>query len=355
MKQWIDKKMKFKQLKIKYGKLALVLFLTILIWVWADLAQTENFAVSGATINIAKTMGPGLLVNFSGQQSVSIDKIIFRGPASRVADIKRRLNEGSLAFEFFLDVQQQAMASAGEHILDIAGFLKRSDQIKQLGLTVELCEPDKVAVNIISLEKKSFTVRCVDEYRNPVKIATVEPALVEIFAPADYSGQAEVQLTTLEIKQSAAAAITKTPYIELADGQIRRSSTTVEIATLAQQERLRAETIQNTTLGLILSANLQGKYKIEIVNLEAVISAVAIRSTAEAKRAYENMRYQVILEIDDNDKDIISIDEPLRKELIYNFPSEYIRKDEIILNQPPVVARFRLVPISKTDVPSANH
>ena len=28
--------------KIKYGKILAVVFLTVLIWVWADLAKTEN-------------------------------------------------------------------------------------------------------------------------------------------------------------------------------------------------------------------------------------------------------------------------------------------------------------------------
>ena len=37
--------------------------------------------------------------------------------------------------------------------------------------------------------------------------------------------------------------------------------------------------------------------------------------------------------------------EPLRRELTYNFPDEYVRKNEIVLNQQPVVARFKLVPL----------
>ena len=52
----------------------------------------------------------------------------------------------------------------------------------------------------------------------------------------------------------------------------------------------------------------------------------------------------MILEIDDSDKDIKS-DEPLRKELTYNFPPEYVRRDEIALNQQPVIARFNLLPL----------
>jgi hypothetical protein len=64
------------------------------------------------------------------------------------------------------------------------------------------------------------------------------------------------------------------------------------------------------------------------------------------------MHYQVILEVNDSDKDAKSA-EPLRRELIYNFPPEYVRKDEIVLNQQPAVARFNLVPVStETSVPA---
>jgi hypothetical protein len=52
----------------------------------------------------------------------------------------------------------------------------------------------------------------------------------------------------------------------------------------------------------------------------------------------------VILEIDDSDRDNKS--EELRKDLVYNFPPEFIRKDEIMLNQTPVQARFKLVPLN---------
>jgi hypothetical protein len=58
------------------------------------------------------------------------------------------------------------------------------------------------------------------------------------------------------------------------------------------------------------------------------------------------MPYQVILEIDDEDA---KSTEPLRRELIYNFPDEYIRRDEIRLNQQPVTARFELIPLTSTE------
>ena len=91
------------------------------------------------------------------------------------------------------------------------------------------------------------------------------------------------------------------------------------------------------------------------------MGSVAIRATPEAKRAYENMRYHVILEIDDSDKDnrpdksspsTAGESAPeIRRDLVYNFPPEFLRKDEITLNQSPVQTRFRLTPIAAETTP----
>ncbi|MHC4362893.1 MAG: hypothetical protein ACYSTZ_08705 [Planctomycetota bacterium] len=60
------------------------------------------------------------------------------------------------------------------------------------------------------------------------------------------------------------------------------------------------------------------------------------------------MRWQVILEIEDDD---LKLPEPTRL-LEYNFPEEYLRRNEIELIQPPVEARFKLVPLASTEAPS---
>jgi hypothetical protein len=62
------------------------------------------------------------------------------------------------------------------------------------------------------------------------------------------------------------------------------------------------------------------------------------------------MPYQVTLEIDDEDA---TATEPLRRNLIYNFPDEYLRKDEIKLNQQPATARFKLMPLPSAETSPA--
>jgi len=335
--------------KINYGKIAICIFLTVLIWVWADLAQDDEFAVYNATITVAKS-NPNFWVSFDGyKSSVPVEKIVLKGPASKIAEQEKKLKEVS-RLEFDFDATQENMTEPGSYTLSMVSFLRKDKRIKRLGLTVESCKPDKLSVNVVKLVEKSLDVICVDEDQNPVKTKTIEPPKVDMLVPENWEGEkliAKVQLTQREIEQARTSTVEKTPYIKLSDGQSRVAATAVKITTLPEQERLRSYTITTATLGLNLSANLQGKYKVEVTNLDAVMSAITIKATPEAKRVYENMLYQVILEIDDED---VKIAEP-RRELVYNFPIEYVRKNEIELNQQPIIARFKLTPLPGTQTP----
>jgi len=340
--------------KINYGKILLVIFLTVLIWVWADLALDEKLPVSSATISVARSTNPNLLVSFDDEYSVSISNIVLKGPVARITDTRQKLNDGSLVLEFFLDAEQEGMVNPGEYPLKVLNFLKQSRQVKELGLTVESCEPDKLSVNVVKLVKKSLTVECFDEDGIPLKAESIEPSKVDMFVPEDWDGEtlvAEVRLTRGELEQARQSVIKKRPYIELVPGQIRKAVGTVEITAPPEEDRLIDTTMTKTTLGITFSLTLQGKYDVEIENLPVVIGGITIRATPEAKRAYEKMRYQVILEI--YDEDAMST-EPLKRELIYNFPAEYVSKGEIELKNPdqPAEAKFKLIRLPSAVAPS---
>jgi hypothetical protein len=337
--------------KVNYGKILAVVFITVLIWVWADLALDEVFSVSNVNIT-AKSTNPGLWVSFGDKSSAFIDKMVLKGPASKMTDVKRKLKDGSLVLEFFLDPgQTETIASPGEYTLPLLTFLRQSDQIKRLGLTVESCEPQTLSVKVVGLVKKPLTIKCIDETQNTIKAAAVEPKQLEMFVPEDWSGEkliANVQLTRREIDQARLSAVEKTPFIEPAAGQIRELQRTVKITMPPEEDLLADYTITTARLRFSLSPNIQGKYKVVVDNLDEVIRTITIRATADAKRAYEKMPYQVTLEIDDEDA---GATEPLRRNLIYNFPDEYLRKDDIRLNQQPVTARFKLIPLPAAETP----
>ena len=336
--------------KINYGKVLVVASITVLIWVWADLALDDKLSVSNVNITIAKSSNPNFWVSFGNESSVSIEKLVLKGPASKVTDVKRKLNDGSIVLNFFLDPEQaEAISTPGEHTLNVLNFLRQSDQIRKLGLTVESCIPDTITINVVKLEKKSLTIKCIDETRNVIKNAAVEPPQLEASVPTNWSGEkliATVQLTRREIDQARVAAVEKTPFIELARGQTRDLQRTVKITMPPEGDLLADYTITTARLRFSLSPNIQGKYKVIVDNLDEVIRAITIRATPDAKRAYEKMPYQVTLEIDDEDA---TATEPIRRNLVYNFPSEYLRNDEIKLNQQPATARFELVPLSSSE------
>ena len=339
--------------KINYGKILLVVFLTVLIWVWADLDKTEEFPVSGAARIVARSANPGLWVSFNEEPAVSVDNVVLKGPASKISEARRKLNDGSLVLEFFLDAEQEGMVNPGEHPLNVLNFLKQSRQIKELGLTVESCKPDKLSVNVVKLIEKTLTVKCFDEDGNPLK-AESKPSKVDMFVPEGWEGvalTARVRLTPIEVEQARVEALPKKPYIELALGQRREAAGTVDITAPPEEERLSDYTITAATLGITLSQILQGEYDVEVENLPEVIGGITIRATSEAKRAYEEMRYQVILEIYDEDA---KSTEPPKRKLIYNFPAEYVRKGEIELKNPdqPAEAKFKLIRLPSAAAPS---
>ncbi|MGD0551030.1 MAG: hypothetical protein ABSB25_00110 [Sedimentisphaerales bacterium] len=348
--------MNIKQRRLR--KIVATVIFTVLIWVFADLALDEELTISNLKLSVAKSVNPTLWVTFSGQSSVPLEKVVLKGSARKIAEARQSINAGRFIREFYFDPEHEKMTNPGDHLLNVAEFLKGTDSIRQLGLTITSADPNTQMVSVVELQKKQVVVRCLDDNLNPLKVASIEPAQVEAFVPAERGGaalEAKVSLNRREIEQARLAPIEKTPIVELSPGQTREAASSVKITLPKEQERLQEYLVTSVRYGISLSANLEGKYKVELVNPEAVMGSVAIRATPEAKRAYENMRYHVILEIDDSDKDSRpdksspAAGEPApesRRDLVYNFPPEFLRKDEIALNQSPVQARFRLVPIA---------
>ena len=340
----ILRRMKVRK-KIKYSKILVVVFITALIWVWADLAQDETLPARPAVIVVDQAVNPKLWVSLDKASSKDI-RITLSGPHAAIADLSRRLKEGK-RFEFDFDAAQENMDKPGSYTLTALSFLQKSKQARQLGLKVESCQPETIVVDVAQLVKKTLTVRCVDERANPVRGSVISPPQVDMYVPSNWSGErliADVQLTPNELEQARLAPVEKTPYVELAPGHTRNAPVAVKITT-PEQQRLADYIITKVIPKYSLSANLQGKYKVDVLNLDVVMSPISINATPEAKWAYENMAYQVRLEINDDDA---KSTEAQRKPVVYNFPDEYVRRGEIRLNQQPVTAQFKLIPLSSS-------
>jgi hypothetical protein len=336
--------------KIKVGKIATVIFLTVLIWVWQDLALDEEFTVPNATIIVANSPS-NLWVSFKNRRSVSIENIKLKGPASKISEVRRKWNAGSLRMDFTLNPEREGMTTAGPRTLNVLDFVKKSDKMKELpGLTIQSCEPEIIDVNVVELVEKQLDVECVNEDGALVEVESIEPAKVSMFVPTDSRLKARVRLTRREIENARETPIVKRPFVTFATDQIRQVPTDVEIKIPTKADSLTEYSIGVATLGITLSANLVGKYHVDVTNIPNVVHPFTILASSEAKLAYENEPYQMNLYILDSDADQPPNREQ-RRRVVYNFPEEYLRRNEIRLKDQPAEARFRLIKLPLPETP----
>ena len=332
--------------KIKYGKILATVSLTVLIWVWADLAKTEPFSVSNAAITVVKSTNPDLWVSFNDEPSVSIDSIEFKGPARKVATAQGQKNDGSLDLEFFLDPAQEGINTPGTHTLTWLSFLQKDPKRKKLGLKVISCTPEEIDVQVVKLVKKMLTVRCFGQDQNPITDATADPPQIEMSVPESWQGEslvANVSLTLREIEQARTTPLTTKPYIELAPGQIKDAPANVRVTTPPEKDP-RIDYPISATLAIAMSPTMLKNYDVRITNFTAVMAAITIKATPEAKQAYEQQPFPpMTLYIFDSDKPGTG----KRRPVVYNFPKKYVRNDQIALSGQPAVVQFELIPKTK--------
>ena len=184
-------------------------------------------------------------------------------------------------------------------------------------------------------------------------VKSVDPPKVDMFVPADSRLTAKVDLTPREIDQARRSVAEKTPYVVLAEGQRRHASKPVRIKIPSEADSLSEYTIQQAKLVIAMSVNLLGKYDVEF-NHNEVVRPFPILATLEAKQAYENQRFHMTLCILDDAQKKGPEEEQWAK-VVYNFPEEFVRRDEIRLKNPqqPAEAKFKLIPLSSAKTPTA--
>ena len=73
------------------------------------------------------------------------------------------------------------------------------------------------------------------------------------------------------------------------------------------------------------------------------MASVKIRATQEAAEAYNDQDYEILLYILDGDTKNPG---DQKKEVFYNFPPKFFGEGKIKLDQPPGIAKFKLVPLA---------
>ena len=326
--------------KVKYSKIAIVIFLTVLIWVWADLALDETLPEKSAVVVVDESVDRELWVSFDKSASADI-KITLSGPHTAVTTLDMELRKRQKPLEFVFNAVEEQMDKPGTHSLKLLDFLQKDRELRRRGLKVQSCDPNQLSVNVVELFKKSLIVECFDASGNPLKTQSIDPQKVDAFVPADSRLTAKVVLTKAEIERARNAPMKKIPNVELATGYIRESSTAVTIKLAPEEDPLTVQRIEDATLVIAMSPTLLAKFYVEVKNLASVLNPIAVRATSEAKEAYENQPLpQMTLYIFDSD--IKQGQEDYRKAVHYNFPKKFVRTGEIELMGNPIEAEFQL-------------
>jgi hypothetical protein len=332
----------------KLKKAVLVVFITCLIWVWADLSLDKDLNDQAVTITVSKA-NPRLWVTIEDKSEIQI-KVNFRGPARKIGDLVSKIDAGKEKLDIVFDAEKQNMAAGGDYSLpDVRRFLAESDKIRDYGLAVKAAKPDKLQkIKVVVLKEKTLPIKCVDETDTEIPAAKITPDIITALVPEQVT-EARVKLISIaEKKQARGGVIDKKPYVEFVKGEVRYTDGAVKVELPIIGEDMKQYTIRGT-LGYIFSDNLAGGYKVEFIK-RPEIGGISIIATEEAKTAYVEKGFEVLLEIQDDD-----VGKPeITRQVIYNFPIQYVREDKIRLKGEPAEAKFKLVPVGDQNQPPAS-
>jgi hypothetical protein len=330
---------------INYGKIFLVIFITILIWVWADQAQDQEYTFENVILKAERSLASDLWLTINGQRSIVIEELTLRGSVSRLDELRRDLKMGSPRMEFFINPEEVGFREPGEAAVNVLDFLRNSGRLRELRVSAISAKPEIINVKVSPLVEKEVPVRIVRPNGNVLNPKKVEPATVKVRVPQDWGpAVADVVLNESEIEQARLNDFEKNAVIRLNQDETYPVATRVKVMMPPQTEDLSPFSITQATIGFVLSPNLVGKYKVVLENYSE-LATFTISATPEAARAYREQPFQITLYILDEDaKDTAE----QRKEVDYNFPEEFLRQNKIKLNQPAGIARFKLEPLQES-------
>lgn len=327
-------------------KLAVVLFLSILIWAYAYLAQEETISRM-ATLAVGGGGRSDLQVTFDKPTPIALN-LKLKGPTSKIAVLKRRLlapdnDQESERLDFLYDAEAER-SQPGTYTLNVVDFLQSSEKLRSLGIRVDWCDIPTVQITIDQLVEKRLTLQCVDPAGKILQPETLEPATVSMFVRKEYDGPATVTLTSQLVEQARKSVLQLRPYVTLGNQQVYAKNP-VSVKLPAMEILLQSRPLQ-PRVGLLISRNLLGKYQVELLNENELTSVTTILATPEAFSEFEKTIYQVLVEVKDDDVPLAT-NEGTKRTVIYNFPPQSIRLGEIQLDPtaPARQAHFRLIPL----------
>lgn len=337
-----------KKMPYRAKKIAIVVFLTLLAWIWAYNALESELPGEVASLNIFETDNASTLVTFDKPAPIRLS-VTISGPSSKVKNLRNEMMTGETKLDFIFNAEKEGKDKPGTYLLNVIELLNKSTKMQSLGLTIKDCTPDWIEVTVEELFEKELEVQCLDENGAIIKHDDIKPARVSMYVKADATSEllkANVTLTRPQIEKARKGYITAPAVVEIASGQTRNAGS-VQIKLPSTEQALNTHAVNLQRIGYVLNPYLADKYKVELQNEKDLMSSITITATEEAFKEYdERTLYQVLVEV--RDDDINAPDGIATREVIYNFPVEYIRNGQIeLIQSPEKMAKFKLIEIGK--------
>ncbi|MCF7973022.1 MAG: hypothetical protein K9N55_04345 [Phycisphaerae bacterium] len=337
--------------RIKIQKILAVLLLTVLIWVWSDLALDEQDYLTQIPVELGDSSDPSLLVSFVTDSGELTDRMIvntinLKGPGGRIVEIKKLERTDALDLNLVLTPDKQGLNKPMDYpAWPLENFVKQSPEIGNRGLSVESCAPDTASIRVIKLAQRSLAVRCVDENETVVPGSQVTPASINMYVPEDWVGEklvANVVLSEADLSRARGeTAIDRVPFVDI-DGRRKTAKLAVKVHLSEEVTNLEPQVIEKPKFCLVVDPIVQRDYKIVIMREEEALRSIEFKGTDEAKRAYQNETYHVELVVE-RKAGPQSLSQS--KTLEYRFPRAYVEKNQIKpADSPLATIDFELVP-----------
>ncbi|AQQ72316.1 hypothetical protein SMSP2_02699 [Limihaloglobus sulfuriphilus] len=320
-------------------KFLLIILLTLLIWVWADISSDVTLENESATISVDRggVRDVWVSINESDHASIVMD---LTGPNSKVQ--KLQLRNESLDIKFNPLTSNAVGSEPGVYTPPVETILRQSPEFMELGLTLEACEPVTVSIKVENLVKKQLKVVCINENDVIVPNASVKPALIYMYVFDDWPEdklKAYIKLTNPQQQKASREEITLMPYVELSPKRYVYHQEPVYVSIESSQEIKTADIISGPRIGYTFPADMAGKYEVQV---EENVRDFQYMATEEAKEIFRQQPYHLLLEIKNTDAQ----GEPVTRQLKYNFPPQAYSQGQIgpRENQSVPSIKFRLIP-----------
>lgn len=332
----------------KIQKILAVIFLTVLIWVWSDLALDDDGTLSQIPVVLTNSLDPNLLVSFvedTGQLTdhIIIDTVNIKGPAGKIDQIKAEERANPETLRLLLEPDKWDLREPMEATAwSLVNFVRRSPAITNHGLSIDSCSPSTTSIRVTKLARRLLPVRCVDVYGSTIP-ASVTPSHINMYVPEAWTGDslvAYVELSANDLNRAQGEVpIDATPFVDIS-GRIKTARQPVKVRLSEQITPLESQSIDQPKFCLVVDPVVQKDY--EVVISQETPGMIHFKGTDAAKRAYQAEPYHVELVVERKDGPQTGLQS---KTLEYRFPREFVKRREIEPDDSPLpTIDFKLVP-----------